>query len=96
MNPDGLAFEEWKMRLQEDCKRLDKLLVYSNLGEECLKILWEAGTAPSVEGVIEGGQQVPGMPDILPCQSGFEKTGMRNASHARNLPSGKSALPPQS
>jgi hypothetical protein len=58
MNTAGLAFELWKIRLQEDCKRRDKLLAYSNLGEECLKVLWESGTEPSVEGVIEGGQKV--------------------------------------
>lgn len=57
MSPAELPFDVWKLRLQEDCKRENKLLVYSNLGEECLRVLWEAGTEPSVQGIIDGGQQ---------------------------------------
>lgn len=52
-----MALETWKVRLKEDCKRQDKLLAYSNLGEECLQVLWEAGTDPTVQGVIEGGKK---------------------------------------
>ena len=55
MSTARLALEVWKRRLKEDCERQDKLLAYSNLGEECLKVLWEAGTEPTVQGVIEGG-----------------------------------------
>ena len=55
MSIPELALEVWKLRLKEDCERQDKLLAYSNLGEECLKVLWEAGTHPTVQGVIEGG-----------------------------------------
>ena len=50
-----LALEVWKLRLKEDCERQHKLLAYSNLGEECLKVLWEAGTEPTVQGIIDGG-----------------------------------------
>jgi len=57
MNTPESALEIWKLRLRQDCKRQDKLLAYSNLGEECLRILWEAGTEPSVQGVIEGGRK---------------------------------------
>lgn len=56
MNAAGFTFETWKVRLLEDCQRQDKLLAFASLGEECLKVLWEAGTAPSVEGIIDGGQ----------------------------------------
>jgi hypothetical protein len=52
-----LALEVWKLRLKEDCERQDKLLAYKNLGEECLKVLWEAGTEPTVQGVIDGGSK---------------------------------------
>ena len=55
MSASGLALEVWKLRLREDCERQDKLLAYRNLGEECLKVLWEAGTEPTVQGVIDGG-----------------------------------------
>ena len=57
MSLQALAFDVWKMLLRQDCERQDKVLAYSNLGEECLKILWEAGTEPSVQGVIEGGRK---------------------------------------
>jgi len=53
----GLALEVWKLRLKDDCERQDKLLAFSNLGEECLKVLWEAGTEPTVQGVIDGGSK---------------------------------------
>ncbi len=56
MNNVALAFELWKLRLQQDCERQGKLLAYRNLDDECLKVLWETGTDPSVQGVIEGGQ----------------------------------------
>ena len=55
MSCQKLPFEVWRLRLQEDCERQDKLLAYKNLGEDCLKILWEAGTEPSVEGIVNGG-----------------------------------------
>jgi hypothetical protein len=55
MSTPELALDVWMVRLKQDCERQDKLLAYSNLGEECLKVLWEAGTEPTVQGVIEGG-----------------------------------------
>jgi len=57
MSTAELELEVWKLRLKEDCERRDKLLAYSNLGEECLKVLWEAGTEPTVQGVIDGGEK---------------------------------------
>lgn len=57
MSTAELALEVWKLRLKEDCERQDKLLAYGNLGEECLKVLWETGTEPTVQGVIEGGKK---------------------------------------
>lgn len=58
MEPPVLHFEDWKHRLREDCERQDKLLAFTNLGEDCLRILWDAGTEPTVQGVIDGGQKV--------------------------------------
>lgn len=55
MSSHELHFEVWKLRLEEDCERQDKLLAYTNLGEECMKVLWEQGTEPSVEGIVNGG-----------------------------------------
>lgn len=52
-----LTFDVWKSQLKQDCKRLDKALAYTNLGHDCLRLLWEAGTEPSVQGVIEGGRK---------------------------------------
>ena len=47
MTTQPLKFEVWKARLREDCQRDDKLLAFNNLGEDCLRILWESGTEPS-------------------------------------------------
>ena len=55
MSSHELPFEVWKLRLEEDCERQDKLLAYKNLGEEWMKVLWELGTEPSVEGIVNGG-----------------------------------------
>ena len=54
----GLTFKEWKLRLRQDCERHEKVLAYNNLGEECVRLLWEAATEPSVQGIIDGGNKV--------------------------------------
>jgi hypothetical protein len=58
MTTQPLSFELWKLRLREDCERKDKLLAYTSFGEECLRILWEQGTTPSVQGIVDGGSGV--------------------------------------
>jgi len=58
MSDEKLSFETWRSCLREDCERREKLLEYNNLGDECLRVLWEAGTMPSVQGVIDGGKKV--------------------------------------
>jgi len=72
MTTPELALEVWKIRLREDCERQDKLLAYRNLGDECLKVLWEAGTEPTVQGVIDGGTKVAQVPEnrlhLRPCR----------------------------
>ena len=57
MTSQPIAFEIWKARLRQDCEREDKLVAYNSLGEDCLRILWESGTEPSVQGVVNGGLQ---------------------------------------
>jgi len=55
MSCHELPFDAWKQRLKEDCEQQDKLLAYKNLGEECMKVLGELGTEPSVECIVSGG-----------------------------------------
>ena len=55
MSAKKLTYEAWKLRLEEDCERQDKLLAYSSLGEECLRVLWDIGTEPSVQAIVDGG-----------------------------------------
>ena len=57
MSMPVLPFEDWKHCLRDDCERQDKLLAYTDMCEMCLQILWEAGTEPTVQGVIDGGQE---------------------------------------
>ena len=58
MSTPALPFEEWDYCFRDDCARQDKLLAYTNIGEKCLQILWEVGTEPTVQGVINGGNNV--------------------------------------
>jgi len=58
MDTPELHFDDWTRRLREDCERQGKLLAFTNLGEDCLRILWDAGTEPTVQGVIDGGKKV--------------------------------------
>ena len=48
-----MPFELWKQRLRDDCARCDRLWGFDALGEECLRVLWQAGTDPSVDGLID-------------------------------------------
>ena len=58
MSSPELAFEVWKTRLREDCVREDKLQAFENLGDYCLKILWECGLQPLVNAIVEDGKKV--------------------------------------
>jgi len=55
MSSQPLTFEVWKARLREDCERHGKLLPFSKLGEDTLRILYECGTEPSLKGIADGG-----------------------------------------
>ena len=57
MNTPSVSFEIWKAHLLDDCERDDKLLAYKTLGEQCLRILWQSGTEPSVKGILDGGKR---------------------------------------
>jgi hypothetical protein len=57
MSTSELSFDAWKLHLKTDCERQDKLWAFSGLGEDCLKVLWELGTEPSVQGIIDGAEK---------------------------------------
>jgi hypothetical protein len=50
-------FEVWKQRLREDCRQQDKLIAFENLGDECLRLLWEDGIEPSVQAITAAGKK---------------------------------------
>lgn len=52
------SFEVWKKSLWEDCVRQNRVLAFTTLGDECLRLLWEDGTEPSVQAIIEGGKEM--------------------------------------
>ena len=54
MYDELLPFDIWKVFLHEDCVREEKLYAFDALGDECLRLLWESGTLPSVQGIIQG------------------------------------------
>jgi hypothetical protein len=53
-----VSFETWKKCLRNDCEHNDKLQEFDILGESVLRILWEARTEPSVQGIIIDGAQI--------------------------------------
>ena len=57
MDDTELTFALWKEMFHQDCVREGKLLLYSSLTEEGLRILWEAGIVPSVREVIDAGDK---------------------------------------
>jgi len=57
MATDVLTLEVWKDTFRQDCEHNDKVQAFNSMGEECLRVLWNAGTAPSVQGVIDGGNK---------------------------------------
>ena len=57
MYDEQLPFDIWKVCLREDCVREEKLFAFDALGDECLRLLWESGTPPSVQGIIQAQSQ---------------------------------------
>ena len=58
MDEPQLPFEFWRACLRVDCVREDKLFAFEALGDECLQLLWESGTPPSVQGSIQAERAV--------------------------------------
>ena len=52
--PDNVPaeFHTWKLRLRKDCELQDKLVAFEALGDFVLRLLWENGVEPSVEGIM--------------------------------------------
>jgi hypothetical protein len=46
-------YEIWKIELRKDCEMQDKLAAFDAMGEYVLKLLWETGAKPSVNGILE-------------------------------------------
>jgi hypothetical protein len=44
-------FNTWKDQLRQDCERHDNLAAFEALGNYVLRILWESGIDPTVQGV---------------------------------------------
>lgn len=52
----SLPFDSWKQLLRRDCELRDKLVAFDALGDDVLRLLWEAGTEPSVNGIMKNGE----------------------------------------
>jgi hypothetical protein len=50
-----LTFEAWKALLRKDCVALEKLQAFKTVGDVILRILFENGTDPTVEGIVRDG-----------------------------------------
>lgn len=42
-----LPFDVWIQRFRDECPRRDRLWGFDALGDECLRVLWQSGTARS-------------------------------------------------
>jgi hypothetical protein len=47
------TFDAWKLQLRKDCELQDKLVAFDALGDYVLRLLWESGVTPSVDGILE-------------------------------------------
>lgn len=52
----SLPFDSWKQQLRKDCELRDKLVAFDALGDDVLRLLWETGTEPSVNGIMKNGE----------------------------------------
>lgn len=46
-----LTFDEWKLRLRQDCDRQRKLLVLDGMGDFVLERLWQSGLEPTIAAI---------------------------------------------
>lgn len=53
MSAMQLAFTLWKAALRQDCERRDKVLAFEAMGEDVLRMFWERGAVPTVQGILE-------------------------------------------
>lgn len=52
-----LNFEHWRSVLRADCEQKGKLTAFQAIGENALRLFWERGTEPSVEGILKDTNQ---------------------------------------
>ena len=53
-----LPFEVWKGYFRKDCEDHQKSREFDGLGEFVLRLLWEQGLEPSVQGIVAGGENI--------------------------------------
>jgi hypothetical protein len=49
-------FEHWKEHFRKDCEAQDKLPAFNCLGDSVLRLLWESGTEPKVQAIVNSVQ----------------------------------------
>ena len=52
MSVEYLGFERWKIVLRENCVREGKLFAFDAMGDYALRLFWERGTEPTVQGIL--------------------------------------------
>jgi len=50
-----LTFILWKAALREDCERKHKLLGFDAIGDYALRLFYERGVEPTVQGILDDG-----------------------------------------
>jgi len=53
-----LPFEFWKVCLRKDCQDHHQLREFDSLDESVLRLLWQQGLKPSVQAIVDDGENV--------------------------------------
>jgi hypothetical protein len=58
MADPSLSFEDWKQHLRQDCELKQKLTAFNALSENVLRLFWDQGVDPTIEGLVGSTKQV--------------------------------------
>ena len=62
MNAIPLTFTLWKAALREDCERENKLPAFDAMADCALRLFYERGVEPTVQGILNDAIQDAGAP----------------------------------
>jgi hypothetical protein len=58
MASPSLPFEDWKLRLHQDCELKQKLPTFDALSDIVLKLFWNEGIEPTIDELVGNSRRV--------------------------------------